>query len=243
MNIIRKSIPNALTLMNLLSGFMGLLFWQTNILLAASCIYIAMVFDFFDGFSARLLGATSETGKELDSLSDLVSFGVLPACILFGVLFPDFVWLRLEEIRPVTFLLGLIPLLSAVRLARFNLDVKQKFGFRGLPTPANAFWIAAVPFIVHHAPENSFAYSLFSGQTSILILAVLGAVLLVVPVPLMALKFKNIYFRENAFRYAFILCSILLFLFFKWTGIPIIILTYVVLSVIVHFWFSGKGTD
>ncbi len=243
MNIFRKSIPNALTLMNLLSGFVGLLFWQTNILLAASCIYIAMVFDFLDGFFARLLGASSETGKELDSLSDIVSFGVLPACVLFGVLYPDFVWLRLEEIQPVAFLLALIPLLSAVRLARFNLDDKQKYGFRGLPTPANAFWIAAVPFIVHHAPESSFAYKLFSGETGILIFSLLGAVLLILPIPLMAIKFKNFSFKENSFRYGFILFSILLFLFFKWTGIPIIILTYVVLSVIVHFWFSGKGTN
>jgi CDP-diacylglycerol---serine O-phosphatidyltransferase len=242
MTIFRKSIPNALTLMNLLSGFAGILFWQKDILFAASCIYLAMVFDFFDGFSARLLMATSETGKELDSLSDLVSFGILPSCILFGVLYPDFTWVNFSEIRPAAYLLGLIPVMSAIRLARFNLDVTQRNGFKGLPTPANAFWIAAVPFIVHFAPENSVAYHLFSGQISILIFAVAGAVLLVIPVPLMALKFKNLYLKENFFRYGLVVIAVVLFLIFKWTGIPMIILLYILLSLVEYFFVTRKGS-
>jgi len=243
MNIIRKSIPNALTLMNLLSGFAGILFWQKDILFAASCVFFAMAFDFLDGFSARLLKATSQTGKELDSLADMVSFGILPACILFGVLYPDFVWLSFSEIKPVVYLLALIPMMSAIRLAKFNLDETQSNGFKGLPTPANAFWIAAVPFIVFNASESSLAYHLFSKQTSILIFAMISSALLVIPVPLMALKFKNVSFKENIYKYCFILFSILLFLIFGWTGVPMIILLYILLSLFVYFLGSKKDVS
>ncbi len=230
MKSIIKAIPNTLTLLNLVSGLAGILFWQHDLLYAAMCVYLAMVFDFFDGFSARLLGATSDIGKQLDSLADLVSFGVLPACILFGVLHPDFLWMTKTDVPVFSFLLIAVPLFSALRLARFNLDETQTYGFKGLPTPANAFWIAAVPFIVMYSPENSIAFKLFSGQMSLVIFALTGSVMLLLPVPLMALKFKSFKWKNNWFRYLFIGTAVMLFIFFKWTGIPIIILAYIVIS-------------
>ncbi len=232
MKTIKNFIPNILTLLNLSFGVTGILFWQHDILLSATCIFAAMVFDFLDGFVARMINATSEIGKQLDSLADVVSFGVLPACILFGVLHPDFLWITKNDIPYTSFLLLAIPVCSALRLAKFNLDESQSYGFKGLPTPANAFWIAAVPFIVIQAPENSMAFQLFSGQISIVIFALVSSSLLLIPVPLMALKFKNFQIQSNLFRYIFILLAVLLFVVFKWTGIPMIIVSYIILSLI-----------
>lgn len=235
MKSIIKKIPNTLTLLNLASGLAGILFWQHDLLFAAMCVYIAMIFDFLDGMSARLLNATSETGKQLDSLADMVSFGVLPACILFGVLHPDFLWMTKADIPLLSFFLMAIPLGSALRLAKFNIDETQAYGFKGLPTPANAFWIAAVPFIIMNSPEQSLAYKLFSGQLSLVLIALAGSALLILPVPLMALKFKNFLWKNNKFRYIFVGISVLLFIVFGWTGIPMIILTYILISLISKF--------
>lgn len=240
MKQIVQAIPNILTLLNLLCGITGILFWQHDLLFAATCIFAAMFFDFADGFVARLLGATSEIGKQLDSLADIVSFGVLPACVLFGVLHPDFLWMTKSEIPFTSYLFAAIPLCSALRLAKFNIDESQTYGFKGLPTPANAFWIASVPFIVMTAPENSFAYSLFSGKISLVVMALTSSALLLIPVPLMALKFRNLNLKQNAFRYAFIFAAICIFIFFHWKGIPVIILLYILLSLIYHW--IGKTT-
>jgi CDP-diacylglycerol---serine O-phosphatidyltransferase len=232
MKFVIKAIPNTLTLLNLTAGVLGILFWQHDILFASACVFAAMVFDFFDGFSARILKATSDLGKQLDSLADIVSFGVLPACILFGVLHPDFLWITRNEVPDISYLLIAIPLCSALRLAKFNIDESQSYGFKGLPTPANAFWIAAVPFIVLTSPESSIAYKLFSGNISLVLIALLGSALLLIPVPLMALKFKSFQWKENMFRYIFIVLALLLFVVFQWTGIPLIILFYIIISVI-----------
>jgi CDP-diacylglycerol---serine O-phosphatidyltransferase len=232
MKALIRNIPNIFTLLNLTSGMAGIIFWQHDLLFSAACIFLAMVFDFADGFSARLLKATSDLGKQLDSLADIVSFGVLPACVLFGVLHPDFLWLTASDIPLTSYVFFIIPVCSALRLARFNLDESQSYGFKGLPTPANAFWIASVPFIVMSAPEQSWAYAMFSGRISLMFLAVAGSVMLLLPLPLMALKFRNFKWKENMFRYFFILLAVLFFVFFRWTSLPMIILLYVLISLV-----------
>lgn len=233
-------IPNLLTISNLTAGVIGILFWQHNILISAYCVLFAMLFDFLDGFSARMLKATSELGKQLDSLSDIVSFGILPACILFGVLHPDLIWMNLSEVPLVSFAVICVPICSALRLANFNIDDRQKSGFRGLPTPANAFWIASIPFILNQVPVESFTFSIFSDRISIVLMAIAGSALLLIPVPLMALKFKNINLKDNLFRYVFLLVSIVLFILLKWTAIPFIILTYVLISVSEVYIFRNR---
>lgn len=237
MKSLDRSLPNILTIMNLIAGLTGILFWQHDTIFAAWCIFFAMGFDFLDGFMARLLGATSEIGKQLDSLADIVSFGILPACVLFGVLYPDFIWMNIREVPLPGFLLAAIPVCAALRLAKFNIEKPGAKGFKGLPTPANALWIAAVPFIVFHAPEESIVFSLFSGQTTLTVMALAGSALMLIPVPLMALKFSNFSWKENAFRYLVIAGSVILFLLFSWAGIPLIIILYIVLSL-----FSPRKT-
>jgi len=232
MKALIRNIPNIFTLLNLTSGMAGIILWQHDIRFSAACIFLAMLFDFADGFAARLLKATSDLGKQLDSLADIVSFGVLPACVLFGVLHPDFLWLTASDIPASSYLFFAIPVCSAIRLARFNLDESQAYGFKGLPTPANAFWIASVPFIVLNAPEHSWAYGMFSGRISLMIFALAGSAMLLLPLPLIALKFRNLKWKENMFRYIFILLAVLLFIFFGWTGIPMIILLYVLISLL-----------
>ncbi len=225
-----KHLPNTLTLLNLACGLTGILIWQHDLLMAASCIFIAMFFDFTDGFAARITGAISETGKQLDSLADVVSFGVLPGLVLFGVLHSDFMWMPLSEIPLSSYLLIAIPVCSALRLAKFNIDDNQKYMFKGLPTPANAFWIASVPFIVYYSSESSLAYRIFSGQTTLIVFTLIASALMLIPVPLMAMKFRNFRWKDNQFRFVFIGSSVLLFAFLRWTGIPLIILAYFLLS-------------
>jgi len=240
MKALLKAVPNILTVLNLTAGVAGILFWQHDLLFASSCIFAALVFDFLDGFLARTLNAMSEIGKQLDSLSDLVSFGVLPAFVLFGVLHPDFLWMSKAEIPLTSYLLFAIPVCSALRLAKFNIDSTQTYGFKGLPTPANAFWIASVPFIVMKAPNDGIAISLFSGQISLVMLALLGSAMLIIPIPLMALKFRNFQWKPNAFRYVLIACSVILFLVFRWQGIPMIIVLYILISLLEKVFIAPK---
>jgi CDP-diacylglycerol---serine O-phosphatidyltransferase len=237
MKSLLKHLPNTLTLLNLTCGVSGILFWQHDLRFAASCIFAAMIFDFFDGFVARVTGSTSQIGKQLDSLADVVSFGVLPALVLFGVLHPDFLWMTAKDVPLSSYLLIAIPLCSALRLAKFNTDEKQSSVFNGLPTPANAFWIASVPFIVFYSAESSLAYRIFSGHSTLLLMALASSALLLIPVSLMAMKFKSFQWKANNVRYVFVLSAVLLFAIFRWTGIPLIILAYIILSL-----FAKKST-
>lgn len=232
MRYIINSIPNILTLANLLAGIIGILFWQHNLLISASCIFIAMIFDFLDGFSARILNSTSEIGKQLDSLADLVSFGVLPFFIIFGIINPDFVWLTFNDIYLSNYLLALIPIFSALRLAKFNIDENQKYIFKGLPTPANALWIASIPFILNYCSEQAWAYTFFSQQNNLILLSTITAIFLISPIPLISLKFTSLNFKRNIYRYFLIIISLILYLMFSWVSFPLIILTYILISLI-----------
>jgi len=232
MKLIIRSLPNILTTLNLTAGIMGVLFWQHNILLSAGCVFIAMIFDFFDGLSARLLNATSAIGKELDSLADMISFGLLPACILFGSMHPDFYWLHIDEIPKSSFLVFLIPIFSAFRLAKFNTDTTQESVFLGLPTPANAFLLASIPYVIRNTQTDSLAYFLFTNNTYIILLSIVCSVLLVLPLPLLALKMKNLSWKENKFKYIFLIYTALCFSLFGWVGASLTIGGYIVISII-----------
>ncbi|MGY6557795.1 MAG: CDP-diacylglycerol--serine O-phosphatidyltransferase [Nitritalea sp.] len=222
---IKRHIPNTVTSLNLLTGIIGILTVAGgNYLAGLYFILIAAVFDFLDGFLARILGVHSEIGKQLDSLADMVTFGVLPALIL-----QQFLAACWPEGGYWTYIPFLIGIFSALRLAKFNIDTRQSDQFIGLPTPANALFMGSWPFLVAASPE---AVATVLGHPALLIaLALLFSYLLVAELPLIALKFKNFGWRQNAFRYAIIALSIPALLLGQAAGFPFIILSYIGLSV------------
>ena len=226
----KKHIPNSITCCNLISGCIAIAYaLSSNPEMALLWIVIGAVFDFFDGMTARLLHVSSPIGKELDSLADVVTFGVAPSMILFNELGTHALP---EALEPARFYLRyaafLMAAFSALRLAKFNLDERQAMGFIGLPTPANAlFWgslIVGVPEAFHTTPWVIFI--LLGG-------ILLSSWLLVCEVPMFALKFKQWGWRGNEVRYLFILSCIPLLVLFRGSGIAAIILWYIILSVIV----------
>lgn len=220
----RAAIPNAITLGNLLLGCIGLSFaaWG-NLHGAALCIFGAAVLDFLDGFAARLLKAQSAIGKDLDSLADVVSFGVLPAFILFQVA------ASLPGVPHTEYFVFIIALASALRLARFNHDTRQTDGFIGLPTPANAILIAAMVLWLTtdgtHWMPLLIKWHLFPA-------AVLLSYLLLSPIPMMAFKFKSFGWQENQERYLFLIFSLFLLIWHVYLGLAFVILAYVSWSVL-----------
>lgn len=215
-----KHIPNTITLGNLTCGFVGIIFaMDGDLILAAWLILIAAILDFFDGFAARMLKASSPIGKDLDSLADMVTFGVLPGIIMYQML--------LNTGINYTFIAALIPIFSCLRLAQFNNDTRQTDGFIGLPTPANAFYIAALPAIQIQNPG-----SILEQPIILVVIVVVQSLLLVAPLPLIALKFKHFKWAGNEFRYLLIITAILSVAIFKLIGVPIFILAYLLLSLL-----------
>ncbi|WP_075351912.1 CDP-diacylglycerol--serine O-phosphatidyltransferase [Algoriphagus marinus] len=221
---LKSHIPNAFTLLNLLSGVIGII-WVLDgqIVSGAYFILISAGFDFFDGFAARILKVPSEIGKQLDSLADLVSFGVLPGLILFQMVKVE------SDIDWLPYLTLIIPLLSAYRLAKFNIDTRQTDQFIGLPTPANALLISTIPYFAIAWPK----IGIWLTSPFVLVgIAWVMAILLILELPLIALKFKNFSVSQNVFRYILILVSLGLIIPFGLAGIPVIILAYIGLSII-----------
>jgi CDP-diacylglycerol--serine O-phosphatidyltransferase len=213
-----RHIPNALTSGNLLSGCAGIVCaFNYPDIPAAWFVWIACVFDFFDGFSARFLKVSSPIGKELDSLADMVSFGVLPAIAMRNMLVDagagDLAWGGL-----------LLAVFAALRLAKFNIDTRQSDSFIGVPTPAHALFICGIPSLMAIIPNQFFSTFTLIGVT------VLFSFLMVSSLPLFALKFKDFSWKSNKIRFTFLILAILLIAFFKAAGLPLAILLYIVFS-------------
>jgi len=229
---IKKHIPNAITSLNLVSGCVGIfLALRGFVELAAAMIVVAAIFDFMDGLAARLLHVHSEIGKELDSLADLVSFGVLPGALVFVMLEHS------TAPQWVVFFALLIPVLSAIRLAKFNLDTRQSESFLGLPVPANALFWVGVTYITSFETENGFNLilkSIFNQPLIIIILTVVLSLLLVSELPLFSLKFKNLKWGNNQTRFIFIGLALMLFILLGVSSLPMIIVVYVLLSIFVN---------
>ncbi|MBD8487207.1 CDP-diacylglycerol--serine O-phosphatidyltransferase [Echinicola sp. CAU 1574] len=221
---IKKHIPNAITCMNLACGMAGVYFvLEGKIHYATYFIIAAAVFDFLDGMVARLLKVQGEIGKQLDSLADLVTFGVLPSFVIFQML---------KQVFPegfVPFLSFIIGIQSAMRLAKFNIDTRQTDRFIGVPTPANALLICTLPFL---ADQFTWAKDLIQNGYFLLFLTFIMAILLTAELPLIALKFKNFRFQENIFRYLVILIGLVSLIFLGIAGVPFIIIGYILLSLI-----------
>lgn len=216
-----KHLPNTITCLNLFSGCCGVwLAFNGNYTGATVAILLAAFFDFMDGMVARLVKAYSEIGKELDSLADVVSFGLVPGAMIFSML-------SVDGVQNYTFLAFLIPVFSALRLAKFNTDSRQTTSFIGLPTPANAIFWGGI----------AVSYSgWFSDNSTILILlTLLFSYLLVAELPMFSLKFKNLTWKDNQIPFIFLGVCLLLVIFLQVDAISPIILWYILLSIILFF--------
>ena len=232
--------------MNLLCGCIGIYYALTvngyGLTVASVCIGLAAIFDFFDGFAARILKVHSDLGKQLDSLADLVTFGLLPGFIVFELLALS---LRLHPIGfgHAYYLAFLIPVFSAYRLAKFNIDTRQTDQFIGVPTPANSLLIGSFPLILRdYCPLVNTTGPVMEITPEWINLTLLNpwfligitfimSYLLVAELPLLALKFKNFGWKGNEMRYFLIAGAGLGLLLFKVVALPFIVFFYIVLSV------------
>jgi CDP-diacylglycerol---serine O-phosphatidyltransferase len=268
--MIKKNIPNLFTLCNLLCGCVAIVFaLEGNLIWCAYMVGFACVFDLLDGLVARLLKVTSEIGKQLDSMADMVSFGVVPGVLLYKMIICTQLLVSFE-VNPLSFISNqlapvahinylamtgfLVTIFSAIRLANFNIDTRQSYSFIGLPTPANAILIASLPLSIPESLTNMLRpttmsldqisafglviagkkniYELLLQPYSVIALTLISSILLVAPIPLFALKFKNVSWADNKIRYIFLVLAPVLLILFKFLGIPLIIILYIVLSII-----------
>lgn len=242
----RKHIPNLITSMNVTSGALAIFVAiYGHLELAATLILVGMIFDFFDGFAARLLHVKSEMGKELDSLADMVTFGMAPTVLahflMLGVLpgnsisyFSEWtVWQQIMFFCPLV-----IPGFSAYRLAKFNLDVRQSMSFIGVPTPANAlFWVSLV-FGAAYTP-GVYQY-LFGNMTVLGFSAVILSVLLISELPMFSLKVTGFGWKENKIRYLYFASLIVLGCVLGKDVIVFIIPVYILFNIIKVFTTSNR---
>ena len=217
---------------NLLCGCIGILFaTQSDLTTAAWLIVLAGVLDFGDGFVARAVGVSGPFGKELDSLADVVTFGVLPSFILVAMIGATYPLLPLSEnaadfLWP--FLSFSIAVCGALRLARFNIDTRQTDQFLGLPIPANAIFVASLPLILAHQSQyKALVLNPYVLYGTIIVMSLL----MVSELPLMAFKFKSFGWAKNRVKYSFLIASVLLLALLHFVAIPLIILLYILFSV------------
>jgi len=233
---LKKHLPNTLTCINLLCGCLALTFiFKGNLVVGAYLVGIAAVADFFDGLLARALRVSSPIGKDLDSLADMVSFGVVPGAITYWLLTQGFGSDNTTAVGlsdPAAFLpyLGfVISIFSALRLAKFNNDTRQTTSFIGLPTPACTLVVASLPLIL--ATDTFGLSAIILNPWLLLGLAVVLSGLLVAELPLFALKFKNLRWLGNRRRFIFVALALGLVLWLRAAGVPVAVLLYVLLSV------------
>lgn len=238
---LKNYIPNALTLLNLVCGVSSIaMILQGNLVVSAVFIFVAAVFDYLDGTAARLLKAHSLIGKELDSLADVVSFGVAPGLLIFQLLMSgcEGSCNLLERMYITPYFAFLIPVCSAIRLAKFNIDIRQEESFIGLPTPANALFFASIPLILsaqsglYSFIHIDFLVTFFSNSRLLAILAVFFSYLLISELRLFSMKFKTTGWEQNKVRYIFLILSLIFLFLFSVSSIPLIIILYLLLSVI-----------
>jgi CDP-diacylglycerol--serine O-phosphatidyltransferase len=225
-NAIKRNIPNAITCLNLLCGCIALIFiFQNRLPEASYMVALAAVADFFDGMAARLLKVHSAIGKELDSLADMVTFGVVPGMMVFQMI----------GYSPLQYAGLCIPIFAALRLAKFNIDTRQTTYFIGVPTPAIALLIASFPLIMIH---NRHFFDIFNTVEDypspmiwfFAILAIVCSALMVLPIRLLAMKMKDMTWTNNKARYILLIFSLASIIAFQFAAVPIIMVLYIVLS-------------
>lgn len=242
MRAIIKQIPNFITTLNLLSGLLATFFAiDGHLIWAGIFICAASVFDFLDGMAARALKAYSETGKELDSLSDLVSFGVAPGAILFTLL--EFSLFdanqRIYEINAnwyqwlILFSAFLVPVFGAIRLAKFNVNTSNEPFFRGLPIPSNGIFWASMGLMLEFPKYYQYFEVIYSTK-NLVILGIFMSGMMVINMPMFSLKVHNLKFGENWYRYLFLALALALLITLNVYGLALTILLYIVLNIIFY---------
>ena len=236
-----KHIPNTITCLNLFSGCTAALMAMEGYLVSASfLIILAAVFDFMDGLAARTLKAYSPMGKELDSLADMLSFGFAPGVIalaylksaVLGSASADFIPAELSYSQLAILLSAfIIPIFSALRLAKFNVDTRQTNSFIGVPTPANALFWASLPLVLHYGDYPQIESSL-SNPIVLIVAILITSYLLVTEIPMFALKVKSLAWKENKIRYLFLITLLVLAILLKWLVVPLILFVYIFFSII-----------
>ena len=236
---IKKHIPNLITLGNLFCGTIATIYAvQADFVFAGLFVILGILFDFFDGFAARLFHVSGELGKQLDSLADMVTSGVVPGIIM----------LKLIEVNTINAsnsffdnsilgisLVGLVLTLGACyRLAKFNIDTRQSDSFIGLPTPAMSLFVISLPLIQQYS-NIEFALNLITNNYFLIAITILLTYLMNAQLPLFSLKFKDYSVKSNLIKYVFLTASLLMIIFLQYISIPLIIIVYVVLSVISNF--------
>ncbi len=255
-----KQIPNIFTLLNLFFGCLALVFalqtesiniyqgdsLATNfnmpekLVFAAICIWISAVIDFLDGFIARLFKAESEMGKQLDSLSDVVSFGAAPAIILYQFLRLSYMQDEDAFNTPIILLTPafIFALAGAYRLARFNLDASQSYGFKGVPIPAAGLVVATLPIIVHYNYFDSAINALLFNKWFLYALILAMSWLMVSTLPLLALKFKEKGIAKNMPVVILAVIALVAAIFLRWLAVPVVFICYIALSLM----YKNKAT-
>ncbi len=250
---IKQNIPNAITCCNLLCGCFAIVkALEGNLVMAAYLVGIAAVLDFLDGFAARLLNVNSPIGKDLDSLADMVTFGIVPGMVIYQLIvisnnlvidgpaiqgwsvYPTFSNPENSGTYLLKYFAFIIPVFSAIRLAKFNNDKKQSDSFIGLPTPANAILVCSFPLILYVSNDDTYMIytaclvnPYFLAATSIIM-----SLLLVSNIPLFALKFNTFGWAGNRIRYIFLALSALMLVFLQFVGIPLIVMLYILISLL-----------
>ena len=255
-----KQVPNIFTLLNLFFGCIAIVFTlQTESIIiytndeftssfnipeklscAAYFIFAAAIVDFFDGFVARFFKVSSEMGKQLDSLADVVSFGVAPGVILYQLLRISFIR---EEGGLDTNIVWLMPAFivscaAAYRLAKFNLDSTQHYGFKGVPTPAVGLLVASFPLMLHYGGGFININQWLINKWVLYVIIIILSWLMVCNLPLMALKFKDYTLKNNLPKVILLVTALIAILVFKWLAIPVIFIAYIILSLL----FKNKTT-
>lgn len=233
----KKQIPNFLTILNLLCGVFSMMaVFENRLDWTAYFICMAAFFDFLDGSMARLLNVKSEFGKQLDSLADMVSFGLVPGVILFFLIKdsqPELT-VYINQINIVPYFAFLIPVFSALRLAKFNIDPRQQDIFLGMNTPSNTLLIASFSLIQKNIfCDYNFLTVLSNNTYFLLILTFVSCFLLIAEFPLHSLKLKSLKWSENRPQFILMISSVILIAIFKVVAIPIMIVVYILLSIII----------
>jgi len=243
----KRHIPNFVTLLNVFCGSIAVIFAVNgNMKLTALFVFLGVFFDFFDGLLARKLKVQSNLGLQLDSLADMITSGLVPGLVMYKLfqLSIDFqVNLTLGSmwsvdsffdglnLYPLPFLGLLITLASAYRLANFNIDSNQTNVFIGLPTPANALLILSLPLIMEYQ-NSDIMNAIILNKWFLIAVTLISCYLLNANIKLLALKFKNWSFKDNATRYILIILAAILIIILQFAAIPLIILVYIIISLL-----------
>ena len=238
----KKHIPNFITSLNLISGFIAIILAAEGRIVSASWfILAAMIFDFLDGFSARMLQAYSDIGKELDSLADIVSFGIAPAVIILRLLTDAFSTMPAKNIHLfehrdffLIIITSIMPVFAALRLAIFNTDSSQAKSFKGLPTPANAIAVISVVFATTYS-ESKLLDTFISSPAVLILYTITLSLLMVSRLGLFSLKVSSLKLKGNEGRYLMVFLLVIAFVFLGINAAALIIPIYIITSVADHF--------